>query len=279
MTTLYLCASPKIKEEYADLINSIKQRGHILKEFDITAWQDSSHITLLLGGDGSLNYFINSCRKKGILVMPTVLYLACGTGNDFSRLFKNREPNIENFEFLLKGTVKEIPIAQCNDIYFINVATGGELAKITQTKNEGAKKYLGRLSYYLEGVKAGKELELREYSVTTAHLQKPMKAFGFIVAQGAYAGGGVKVSESARLHPFLFECAFFEQLGLKEVFLSFLEMQKEYSNLKEEHGELMKEPWLSIASKEPIPVKLDGEPYQSKELHFKHSEAVLPFLV
>ncbi|MCO4754880.1 MAG: hypothetical protein KC478_10395 [Bacteriovoracaceae bacterium] len=280
MNHLYLFAPTNVRNEFRTLIDAIREKVATLEDFEPETWKLKRQTVVVLGGDGSLNYFLNLCKKHELDIFPTVLYLAYGTGNDFSRLFEFRDPNIENFELLLNGTVKEIPIAQCNDRLFINVATGGELAKVTEQKDKGAKKTIGKLSYYLDGLKVSMDLKEQLYKVITEQeKEKTIQAFGFIIAQGAFAGGGIKISESKRLHPYLFECAFFKKNGLKELLLTFLEMQKDYSKLKNDSCKFLRVPWIRISSQEEISIKLDGEPYESKELLFKHSERFLPLLV
>ncbi len=276
MNKLFLCASEEVQSTHKDLLQEIRNEGFNLTPYNQQECSKNSRV-LVLGGDGSLNYFLNLHKDKETL--PQILYLACGTGNDFSRLFKNREPTLTNFFQLIKGSTIDLPLAECNGEYFINVASGGELAKITNPKKEANKERLGKLSYYLEGFKASMSLKKSTYKVSIDGSTRKIEAFGYIVAQGVYAGGGIKVSQSANIHPCLFDCLFFKAEGVVEMIRSFIELQKDFSDLDNTLVDFFKCKSLVIEPKGKEIVKLDGEPYSDSKFYFKHSTKTLSFLV
>lgn len=276
MSKLFICASDEVQSTHKDLLQKIKYEGFNLEPYNQEESLKDIKV-LVLGGDGSLNYFLN--LHKNIESLPQILYLACGTGNDFSRLFKNREPTLTNFFQLIKGNTIHLPLAECNGEYFINVASGGELAKVTNPKKESNKERLGKLSYYLEGFKASMSLKKSTYKVTIDDATREIEAFGYIVAQGVYAGGGIKVSQSANIHPCFFDCLFFKAEGFVEMIKSFIELQRAFSDLDNNLVDFFKCESLVIEPKGKEVVKLDGEPYSATKFDFKHSSKTLPFLV
>ena len=122
-------------------------------------------------------------------------------------------------------------------------------------------------------------LKKSTYKVSIDGSTRKIEAFGYIVAQGVYAGGGIKVSQSANIHPCLFDCLFFKAEGVVEMIRSFIELQKDFSDLDNTLVDFFKCKSLVIEPKGKEIVKLDGEPYSESKFYFKHSNKTLPFLV
>lgn len=270
--------SPAKLAQHRALFEQIRQAGCQLEPLELEALaqeREKSTQALLIGGDGSLNYYINSIMRTPRGTMLPLVYLCAGTGNDFARLFPDREPTIENFLRLKDGKLMEIPIAKCNNVYFINAASGGSLAEVTASKELKIKENLGRLTYFLEGAKKALDIKYQEYLIDNGAFEKRARALGFLVAQGAFAGGGVKISSSTRLHGGPFECAFFLENSMLKHLKAFLELQKDFSHLSRETVFSFRSEKLKISSSREIKVKLDGEPYASRELLFSRSSTPL----
>jgi len=70
----------------------------------------------ILGGDGTINYFINyypDCK------IPLALFKA-GTGNDFAWKLYGDLTNHEIFDRVLSVTPRPVNIGKCNDLFYIN---------------------------------------------------------------------------------------------------------------------------------------------------------------
>src|SRR5688500_14290207 len=70
----------------------------------------------LIGGDGTLNYFINhyhECR------LPISLFPA-GSGNDFAWKLHGKKSWEESFEIAMNGKITAVDAGTCNGKYFIN---------------------------------------------------------------------------------------------------------------------------------------------------------------
>jgi YegS/Rv2252/BmrU family lipid kinase len=98
-------------------------------------WPDQFHSfsdIWILGGDGSINYFINrfpNCKT------PLALFKT-GTGNDFSWKLYGDASNKEIFEKVLKSDAKPIDAGKCNNTLFINsfgIGFDGEILQSMKT--------------------------------------------------------------------------------------------------------------------------------------------------
>ena len=277
---LYVCASQSKKEEFKELITDLKS-SFSLKEFGSEAVNEEANV-LLLGGDGSLNHLINHAKSFGSL---KVIYIPCGTANDFNKTLRLNmiKPSSSLIMRIIENSpCIEIPIMACNDRYFLNVATAGEPATITESDSGLLKDYAGTLSYYLKGLSKiiSPEKSTMYYSLDQSN-QKQVDIFGFAVVQGLYAGGGVKLSPgSSGNFRDTFEFTFMSGKDLKEDLAAIIKLQDvESDELEKSESSLVchRAKELSVWGDESIPLKLDGEKMSAQKLTFKKSGHFLSF--
>jgi YegS/Rv2252/BmrU family lipid kinase len=147
----------------------------------------------LIGGDGTLNYFIN---KYPLIDIPLSLFKG-GSGNDFAwKLYGNKTID-EYFGMALKNPPKGVDAGCCNGRYFINgmgIGFDGEVVKAM-----GSKKFLsaGHFSYLwivLKNIFFYKEKNM-ELSYNGKVLRE--KLFMVSIANGSRYGGGFMVAPEA----------------------------------------------------------------------------------
>ena len=80
------------------------------------------------GGDGTLNECANgAANKPNVAIAP----YACGTGNDFVRMFGNEHTDIfRDFSAISRGSVRPFDLIECNGRYGINICSVGIDARI-----------------------------------------------------------------------------------------------------------------------------------------------------
>jgi len=140
---------------------------------------------LYCGGDGSINYLINTGDFKTI---TQNIYLAqSGSGNDFLRSLKpigNGSIAIGNAETNVKPT------------RFINGCGLGVDAAVCHYVNQDSKK--NKLSYFKNSFKAMSEFKPLAMTVIVDGVEhKFEKAYFCVVQNGKYFGGGMKVAPEA----------------------------------------------------------------------------------
>jgi diacylglycerol kinase (ATP) len=137
---------------------------------------------LYCGGDGSINYLINSVDLKTI---SQSIYLAqSGSGNDFLRSLKP----------IKKGAIA-IGNATTNvkSVHFINGCGLGVDAAVCHYVNKDTKK--NKLSYFINSFKAMSEFKPVEMTVTVdGVLHQYSRAYFCAIQNGKYFGGGMKVT-------------------------------------------------------------------------------------
>jgi YegS/Rv2252/BmrU family lipid kinase len=78
------------------------------------------------GGDGTLNEVVNGAAGFDNVAVTT---FACGSGNDFSRMFSNPQA-FRDLEQLLDAQEEEFDLIRCNEDYSLNICSVGLDARI-----------------------------------------------------------------------------------------------------------------------------------------------------
>ena len=82
---------------------------------------------IVMGGDGSFNEVLNGITDFNNVTLGIV---ACGTGNDFIRMFGDEKDRFFDLTELMTGEVRPIDIIRCNDRYAVNICSMGLDARV-----------------------------------------------------------------------------------------------------------------------------------------------------
>lgn len=145
----------------------------------------------LVGGDGTLNYFINHFE----FIIPLALFKG-GTGNDFAwKLYGDISTN-DQIDLVLQAKAKPVDAGICNGLYFLNTVGIGFDGKVLGLMN--TIRYLGSMpGYYLAVFKT--ILTYREplFQITGEYLQMTGKLLLCVVSNAPRTGGGFLLSPQA----------------------------------------------------------------------------------
>lgn len=223
---------------------------------------------IVYGGDGALNYALNALSGRDL---PQFLYIPGGTANDFARsLYESPYHSpIEWVEQSVQGVCRTLPIIRCNDRYFINVASGLNLAEITPQVSSESKARLGRVSYYIEGLTKLTQLKVYSARLSTDSNETSRSLLGFVVASGRYAGGGLKVKSEEKISNREFEVLLVGENTPGELLDLLVRLQSEEEDLTGLRAWRHKARELKLQFERPVQVTLDGESYESDRFHFQ----------
>ncbi len=162
----------------------------------------------IIGGDGTLNYFINQYTE---LKLPLVIFNG-GTGNDFHWFLYGEISFEKQIEMVLAVVPRPIDIGKCNDRLFINgvgIGFEGEVAK----ELTGKKKRAGKASFMITVLKKIFSYRSKTYQITTAGKSFARKKYLIIdINNGSRAGGGFHVAPLASASDGLFDLVIIEAL-------------------------------------------------------------------
>ena len=188
-----------------DLINNIveKLEGNVRKIsiFDIPSYPDffnklvETDDVTIIGGDGTLNHFVNDIKDYDLKVK--VYYGAGGTGNDFKNDMIDKVD--ETGRILINDLVKKLPTVYVNGIekkYINGIGYGIDgyacetadkiIAKHPQKKINYASISIKGLLFHYKRPNAEVIIDGKTYNFKKVYLASTMK--------GRYYGGGMKVA-------------------------------------------------------------------------------------
>jgi diacylglycerol kinase (ATP) len=149
----------------------------------------------IVGGDGTLNYFIN---KYPNITIPLAIFKG-GTGNDFSWKLYGNISTEEQINKVLITTPQYVDAAICNDKLFINgvgIGFDGEVLK-----SISAIRWLGgHLGYLLVVIKKIFRFKEFEFSIESLSQKINEKFLIVNIANSSRTGGGFHVSPLASVN-------------------------------------------------------------------------------
>lgn len=226
----------------------------------------------IIGGDGTLNYFINQYTE---LKLPLVIFNG-GTGNDFHWFLYGELSIEEQIEMVLAAVPRPIDIGKCNDRLFINgvgIGFEGEVARVLTGKNKRA----GKASFMITVLKKIFSYRSKTYQITADGKYFARKKYLIIdVNNGSRAGGGFHVAPLASASDGLFEFVVIEALpSIKR--LRWLPVIEKGKHLKLPFVNYSTVKKILIESDDLIQFHLDGEYYTTDKIEIEINSKKLLF--
>ena len=225
----------------------------------------------IVGGDGTLNYFINHYPD---IKMPLVIFKG-GTGNDFHWLLYGDKTFEEQLQVALNEPPKPIDIGKCNDRYFINgigIGFEGEVARALT----GKKKMLGKASFLITILKKIFSYRSKTYSVKSIEHNFSGTKLLVDVTNGRRAGGGFHVAPTAKADDGLFDVVIADPLNSLQR-LRWLPVIEKGKHLGQSFIQHFHAKNITIESDTPMQSHLDGEYYESLKFEIEILEGKILF--
>ena len=248
------------------IVSELQSRNvrHTLYSEDWPADFKLSTDVWIVGGDGTLNYFIN--KYQGIR-LPLVVFNG-GTGNDVHAVLYKNQSFDEQLQTALTATPKSVDAGRCNEKYFINgvgIGFEGAVAKSLtgkKKKKSGKAAFMGTIlrKVFFYGSKKYKTLS-DEYSMEDRKLL-------ISVMNGHRAGGGFHIAPESAINDGLLDVVMVDKLHpfLRLRWLPVIEKGKHLGQDFIKHFRTKK---LIITSEETMDTHLDGEYYPAKRLEIE----------
>ena len=219
---------------------------------------------IALGGDGTLFEIINGMIGSDV----PLLFVSCGTGNDFVRTLKLPKDPLEALRQQLDAPIGRIDVGRMNDLYFLNVAGTGFDVDVLRNAEKYKAKYTG-LRTYLFGLFDA----IRDFRPMTAHVSfddGPEEEVSFSIlsiGNGRYIGGGMKAVPDAKLDDGLFDVVTVRPVS-KPVIALLIAIYITGKHVKVGLGRLRRCRKLSIR-RPGMTVNLDGELFSTDHARFE----------
>ncbi|NLN14363.1 MAG: diacylglycerol kinase family lipid kinase [Tissierellia bacterium] len=234
-----------------------KGKDDAMKETIRTCKEDWDFI-IVSGGDGTVNEvargIMNSERKIPVAI------LSSGTVNDFANYMNIPTKASEFFNMIKKGKIIDIDLGQVGDNYFVNVAAGGLLTNVGYQVQPEAKARLGRLAYYLEGLREfvtegiepiHMKFESEEYTLED-------KVLLFLISNSSSIGGFKKLAPAAEVGDGLLDVLIIKDSDIGEIAnIFFMILRGDHIN----HPNVVyfKTNKIKVESDRDVTIDIDGE--------------------
>jgi diacylglycerol kinase (ATP) len=182
-------------------------------------WRDG--LLLVAGGDGTINDVINGLGQAGFPESVTLGLLPSGTGNDLAATLAVPEDPDGAKEVIRQNRVRTLDVARVRsrgigERFFINVATGGIGAEISDANDEEFKSRWGKLSYLRASLEVARRFDVRETMLHLDGEERRVRAVNIAIGNCRYAGGGWLAAPKANPEDGLLDVVVLEDIGITE---------------------------------------------------------------
>jgi diacylglycerol kinase (ATP) len=179
-------------------------------------------LLIVAGGDGTINDAVNGLGKAGFPQGVTLGILPAGTGNDLAATLCIPDDPDEAEDVIRQGRVRTLDVARVRsegigERFFINVATGGLGAEISDANEGELKRRWGKLSYLRASLEVAKDFDVRELDLYLDGELHRTRAVNVVVGNCRYAGGGWLAAPRANPEDGLLDVVIIEKLGLADL--------------------------------------------------------------
>ena len=226
----------------------------------------------LIGGDGTLNYFLN---KYNSIDIPIAIFKG-GTGNDFAWKLYGDIDLTNQIDLILKSTAKPVDIGIFNNHFFINgvgIGFDGEILK--QMKKI---RWLGgHFGYLFVVIKKIFSYTEKFFKITFSNTIISEKLLLLSVFNSSRTGGGFFIAPTAEINDGFLNLILCKPLSIKKRLFNLPKIEKgKHLQLPFINHQLIKK--IYIECDEETAAQIDGELFFSKTFEISILEKKLHFL-
>ncbi|NRB42632.1 MAG: lipid kinase YegS, partial [Pseudomonadales bacterium] len=158
------------------------------------ACKDGCRRLIIGGGDGSLKQAVDALMQQPADVRPELAMLPLGTANDFATACTIPAEPVAALTLAQSGQAYAVDCVQANDEYFINVASGGFGAQVTNNTPVQLKNFLGGGAYTLSGLTQSLNFSPYQGKLHLPDMSVQAEVIVAAVCNGRQAGGGQQLA-------------------------------------------------------------------------------------
>lgn len=232
----------------------IERQKDVISAFEDGNISEYAHI-LIAGGDGTVDSVVNAMYKKNIDLPIGILPV--GTANDFAKFLKIPSSIEGACQLILNTSPTDIDLAKINDKYFVNVASTGLFADVSQKTDINLKNTMGKLAYCIKGLEELPNFRKIKMSLKSDEANFDGDVYLLLIFNGKTAGNFTLAVDSDAQDGLL-DVVVFKAIPVREMIPLFI------SVLKGEHLEsdkvlYFKTNKIYIECDENIETDIDGE--------------------
>ena len=259
----------KLNEKQIDYQNHITSSIDEAKNKIISLCMSGKRHFLVVGGDGSLNVFINAVMKSK--VNSSEVYAAMipiGTGNDWSRTLGYSNNYLDAIDYLDNGYFMNHDVGLIETVYnekitdsryFINIAGFGFDGEIIANVFKRKSKYFANQLYLINLLKTLLTYKPHLATLITNEAITTKNIFTLAVGIGQYNGKGMRQCPEAIPNDGLFDVVMIEKLNILKVILNIKNLFKGTHLKTIKEASMFRTNYLEIQSNPFIKGEVEGE--------------------
>ena len=234
------------------------EKKHDAEDETIKSCGEDWDIIIACGGDGTVNEVANGI-VRGNRKIPVAI-LSSGTVNDFSTLLRMPSYPETFFDMIENGVTRDVDLGKAGENYFANVAAGGFLANIPHQVSSESKTALGRIAYYVEGIKELPRVGFSPKKVRIVSKEHTLdeEIVMFLITNTSSIGGFKKFAPFAEIEDGLLDCLIIKKSDFPSIVSIFLNLRSG-KHINHPNVLYFKTKDIYIESDEEIQIDIDGD--------------------
>lgn len=182
-------------------------------DFAVNPFDGREEIDLLVaaGGDGTVNFVVNSMKAKGLDVRIGVIPM--GTANDFAGALGMAHDPLTAARQIAAGRVERVDCGLANGRYFVNVFSFGIFTTTSQHTPDTRKHRVGKMAYLIEGLRELRSIHGVPLRIEADGDRYTCNALMTLIFNGETAGG-FRLARRSSIDDGLFDCLLMERRSL-----------------------------------------------------------------
>lgn len=213
------------------------------------------------GGDGTVNYVVNSMKRKGLDIPVGVV--PAGTANDFAGALGMSRTPLEAARQIAGGTEQRVDCGRVNGLYFVNIFSFGLFTTTSQRTPDERKHKIGKLAYIIEGVKEFASMHAVPLELTADGEKSAVDSLIVLIFNGETAGG-FRLARRSSLRDGQFDCIVLEK---RDIFTTLWTMLRYLTGGNPKRIRQLRARTLDIVSPVDEPTDVDGQKGARFPLH------------
>jgi len=200
------------------------------KELIINLCKKGERHFLIIGGDGTLNTFVNAVMESKVNIAEIYATLIpLGTGNDWSRTHNYSTNYLDAIISLVKGNFINHDIGLVETIiddkiidtrYFINIAGFGFDGAVIVNASKKTSKYFHKQLYLINLLKTLLSYKSQQVTLQSNDFAATKNIFTLAIGIGQYNGNGMRQCPEAITNDGLFDVVIIEKISIPKVILN-----------------------------------------------------------
>jgi YegS/Rv2252/BmrU family lipid kinase len=230
------------------------------------AINNGCHIVVAVGGDGTINEVVNGFFENGTLINPDAKLgiISFGTGQGFAQSIGLPKDLTVQIKVIKSDIAKSIDVGRIkfkdNHLtkYFVNEFQFGIGGTLNKNISARTKKILGKYAFGFEAVKTLLTYQADSFQMIINDKVITESIIGVIIANGAYTGGGMRLTPKALLYDGILDVLLIKDMSLLNRLFSFSRIYSA-KHLDLKAFELFKTRKIEFIYKNGLAVEADGE--------------------